>query len=171
VASSGVKTRYHVSFFVISKGELCLIPVVPGVFHSNNRFHAGIDVFRGKSADSDEVVPYFILFKFQLFFIGERLKLAAAALAVEGAGGLNTKRRRHKYLLQLCIGIVFLRFHDLHLYRVADNRIFDKQNKTVGFSYSFAFDPGVRYLHCENVILFYFHRALLHPCHSDVGFK
>ena len=87
----------------------------------------------GKSADSDEVVPYFILFKFQLFFIGERLKLAAAALAVEGAGGLNTKRRRHKYLLQLCIGIVFLRFHDLHLYRVADNRIFDKQNKTVGF--------------------------------------
>lgn len=73
----GVKTRYHVSFFVISKGELCLIPVVPGVFHSNNRFHAGIDVFRGKSADSDEVVPYFILFKFQLFFIGERLKLGS----------------------------------------------------------------------------------------------
>ena len=99
MAVPGIKSGHRFPVLVRTHGILRFVPVAVRIIHAYNRFHNPVYKPLLKTAQTDQVIPYFILLKFQLFFIRKRLKLAAAALPVKRTFWLHAKRRRHSYLL------------------------------------------------------------------------
>ena len=84
-----VKSGDDMSVFIRPHRKLRLVPVVKGVLHACDGFHHLLQQFLREAADPPQVIFHFFLLEIQLFFIGKRLDLAAAALAVKSADRLH----------------------------------------------------------------------------------
>ena len=80
-----IESRDQIIVFIISDRKLRFVPIVPRLFHADDRFHDPVDPFGHKSADADQIVSDLVLFENKLPFIAHCLNLAAAALSVKGA--------------------------------------------------------------------------------------
>ncbi len=158
VGAPGVKSRNRVSLFILADRELGFVPIVKrsaktsALFHSHDRIHYTVQEFLWHAADAREVPPYLFFFKCKLFFIGHLLYLAAAAFPRHGADRSHTIRGGAKNLRKPCIAVVFLRFHELCLYDVADYGIFYKYRVTVCLADALSIYPYICNLYLKNII-------------------
>ena len=67
---SGIESGDNVALSVCSDRILGLVAIVPGLVHPDDRLHALVHESCIKTAETNQVVADFVLFKFQLFFVG-----------------------------------------------------------------------------------------------------
>ena len=170
-----IKACDQPAVFIRPDRNLRLIAVSERLFHPHRAFHDFLDKFRRKSADPDQVIFYLAVFEGKLFFIGYRLKLAAAALARVGADRLHPVGRRLQHLLQTRVGVAFFCLYDARADGIAHYRILYK--KRIARAQSPAcirFLPGflqmpdafpvrshIRDLYGVNLIFLYVHYSIL----------
>ena len=89
-----VKSRHRHPVPVRADRELCLIAVTIRLLHPHNLLHHGINEFRRKSSDTDQIAAHLFLLIAKLLPIVHRLDLAAAAARIQRTFRLHTVRRR-----------------------------------------------------------------------------
>ena len=108
MAARCIKACHYIAIPVIPHWELCLVAVAVRTVCANRRLHFTVQLCLGKSTYAHEIVAHLIIFKFKLFFIGERLYLAASAPLVQLTFRLNAKSGRGLNLFHSCVAIVLL---------------------------------------------------------------
>ena len=85
VGAPGIKSNADLAVPIPSDRELRLVPVAPGLFHTDHWLHGDIR----KAADPAQMVLYFLSLESQLRLIGHTLQLTAAAGAGCRAAGFR----------------------------------------------------------------------------------
>ena len=157
VRPSRIESGNRISLPVRSYRILRLIPVMKWIVHSHHRFHDLIDQRRGKSPDSNHIVPDLILLELELCGIIHDLNLTASALPVKRAGRLPAAGGRLEHLFQPSVGIILFHPGNPDLRFIADHRILNKKGIAVNLSYPFALMADVPYFNCNYVVLLIIH--------------
>ena len=164
MGTARIKSGNEISVFIVSHRKLRFISIVPGVFHPHNRFHDFIDHSRIKTADANQIIPDFFVFKKKLSFISHRLNLTAAALSVEVTPGFHSERGWNHNFFHPRISVIFLYFCNPCFYGITDNGVFYKQCISVRFSNAFSVIPYIFNLHRYNIVFPVFHSVIFPPC-------
>ena len=138
VGVAGVETG-HGTVFALLDGDLFLVAVVPGLLHADDGMYDGIDLFRRKATDPDQVFTNFFIFEFQLGRVVHRLELAAAAGLRDGTAGLNSVGGGLEDPVQMAIGVAGSHLGDCGFNGVAGDSVLDEDGETLfaGFSTGF----------------------------------
>ena len=124
------------------------------IFHSNDRFHYLLQKPLIETANTQQVVLYFPLFKIKLGLIIHCLYLAAAALPVILAQWLYTNGGWHQNFLQFPIRIMLFCLHYLTSYPIPNHRIFHKKGIAVYFTYTLSVIADIFNFYRKNIIFF-----------------
>ena len=157
MSSACIKARNYISVLIFSYWELCLIPIMVWLLHSDNRLHNLIKKSLIKTTYSHKVILHFILFKNKLLLIIKRLYLAASALPVVWTDRLCTLIRFFNYFFKMGVSIIFLGLHDLRLNPVSYNRILNKEGIAIYFAYTFSINAYILNNSCYYIVFLIFH--------------
>ena len=157
MSPSCIESGYNFTFPAPAYGILGLVPVMPGIFHTDNGFRFLIYFRLVKAADSHKIMADLILLKLQLLFICQCLQLTAAALPVISAFRLHAKRGRCYHLLHSGISIILFYFHDPGFHHVSRHCVLYKKRKAIGFSDAFPLRANVVDSYRHSIVFLNFH--------------
>ena len=147
-----IESGHKIPCSVIPHRELCLIAVMPWLFHAHHRLHDLTQKFPGESPDPDQIIPHFIRLVDKLPLIAHGLDLAPTALPVEAAFRLHTKRRRCHHLLYSRITVILPALRDPRLHRITNDRILNEKSIAAALADPLSVAAHILYRHCDNVI-------------------
>ena len=160
VRSAGIESDGHSAVFVCPNRKLCLITVAerlhPFLVHADNRMHNLIQKFTRNFSDPLQITAYLRFFKCKLCRVLHLLYLTSTAFSRHRTDHfLYAVFRRSQDIHQAGITVILLGFHDLCLYNIPYNGIFDEQCIPVHLADAFSSDSDI-----FNFNLYYF--ILLH---------